>query len=343
MRLQWRFRNGIGDRDEALRKDVQEYFARKLPRIERLLVWYEEDQRHLRLTLDRQRGIFDMRAVLWLPTGTLVAEGKGDTARAAVDETVDILLREIRRHKELVRKDYLYRRRRYRERELGAAEPYLKRDVEERRREAFFELLRPLLRTVRRHARRELRVLELEGVIPRGEVTPEDLVDEVVAAAWERFPERPHRKPLDLWLIELLDERLKALAERPEKVLLGSEEAEVEEEPLTPEEDVTEESYWLERLFETPERLTLEDLVPDYHAPEAWEELTAEEQRERLEKALVPLSPEERQALFLYALEGYDEDEIAMLQGVDVSEVRERIERARNKLAEALGVARTAA
>ncbi len=291
--------------------------------------------------MNRLRGVYEVRAVLWLPTGTLVAEGKGRTPAAAVDEALAVLVREIKRHKELVRKDYLYKRRRYRVRELRAAEPYLKRDVEEERREAFFELLRPLLRSVRQHARRELRVLELEGVIPRGEISPADLVDEVIAIAWDRFSERPAGKPLDVWLIELLHERLEALAKRPEKVLMGVEETEPSEEPLTPEEDLTERAYWLERLFESPERVTLEDLVPDYETTKAWESLGAEEQREQLEKALVNLNPEERQALLLFALEGFEEDEIAMVQNCDVSEVRKRIENARAKLADFLGVGRT--
>jgi len=339
MRIHWRFRDGIEPDDKAIRKAVVEYFEKKLPRIGRLLVWYEPDQQQLSLTMSRTRGLFAARAVLWLPTGTIVAEGEGATPTAAIDDMVDTFVREIRRHRELVRKDYLFRRKRYRARELGAAEPYLRKDVEQEKREAFFDLLRPLLRRVRKYAERELRILELEGTVSQGEITANDLVDEVIATAWERFPEKPSEKPLEVWLVQLLHEKLKDLTKRPEKIVLANETSK-QEEHLIPEEDLTERSYWLERLFESPERVTLEDLMPDYESTEVWESLTGEEQREQLEEALSQLPTEERQALLLSALEGYEPREIAMIQDVAEDEVRKRIESARNKLADRLGVER---
>jgi len=63
-----------------------------------------------------------------------------------------------------------------------------------------------MLRFLRDHARRELRILELEGPIHPGEITVSDLVDEVLSLAWERFADRPRHLPLDLWLVDLLHE-----------------------------------------------------------------------------------------------------------------------------------------
>ena len=61
---------------------------------------------------------------------------------------------------------------------------------------------------LRNYARRELHILEREGDARSkgGEVA--DLVDEVLTAAWEQFASTPRHLPLDLWLIELLDEVL---------------------------------------------------------------------------------------------------------------------------------------
>ena len=80
--------------------------------------------------------------------------------------------------------------------------------MEAGRREDFFRLLRPHLRFLRDHARRELRLLELEGTLHRGELTVDDLLDEVANRAWERFADRPRQLSLDLWLTDLVQEAL---------------------------------------------------------------------------------------------------------------------------------------
>ena len=85
------------------------------------------------------------------------------------------------------------------------------------------------------------------------------------------------------------------------------------------------------------ERLGLEDLIPDAEGTEAWERLDAEEQRDRLLSLIGELPPAQRQAFLLYALEGYDTAEIAMLQDRPESQVKADIETARQ------GAARTPA
>ena len=53
---------------------------------------------------------------------------------------------------------------------------------------------------------------------------------------------------------------------------------------------------------------------------------------ERVARALAGLSPEQREAVVLFELEGFSIDEIAALQAVSVSAVKSRLSRGRNRL-----------
>jgi DNA-directed RNA polymerase specialized sigma24 family protein len=71
-------------------------------------------------------------------------------------------------------------------------------------------------------------------------------------------------------------------------------------------------------------------------ATEAWEQLQAEEQRDRLLYLMRDFPPAERQAFLLHVLENYDTAEIAMLQDRPKSQVKADIEAARRTLKERL-------
>ena len=191
------------------------------------------------------------------------AGGRGERQdpQVVLDRVADELVTEIKRHKERVRHDYIFKRKARDRADLSAAGPQLQRDVERGRREDFFRLLRPLLRSLRNHARRELRGLELEGMLHRREVTVADLLDEVLTRAWQRFADRPRHLPLDLWLTDLLHETLEELIKQEPRPHASLEE---KAEEVRPDEvpQVDEQEWWAE-LLGYEETFTLEDLIPD--------------------------------------------------------------------------------
>ncbi len=336
MKTQWTFKNNEIDKPR-----VESYWAKKQPRIERLLSNYHDDLRELRLALYRhhgEQGPWELRAVLQLPTGTLVTEETGPDWRECIDVVADELVRQIKRHKEQVRKDYLYRRRRVRREDQSTAGPYLERDRTENRSEAFFQLLQPLLPQVYAYARRELQLMELEGRISRGRTTAQDVIDEMLTRAWDRYSGRPRKIELETWLIGLVRERLAELADSPETVSFSETVEGVKEEPMTPEGDLDETDYWLERIFQQTEPVTIEDLIPDFEADEAWYQLSREEQQQRMQQALCQLPRDQREALLLYAVDGLEEAEISHLQNKDVSDVQCAIEEAKTALTRQLMV-----
>ncbi|HZW31087.1 MAG TPA: sigma factor-like helix-turn-helix DNA-binding protein [Isosphaeraceae bacterium] len=309
------------DCDEPRRERARRAWAEGWPRLERWLTTFPREQRRLLLTVrhDDRTARDEVRAVLILPAGTLVAEESADDAAVALKRVARTLGEEIKRHKDRLRHEHLEQRKSRRREVLGAAGPLLQRDAELGRSQAFFELLRPLLGTLRDHARRELRIAELEGGLPTGQVTEDDLMDEVLLRAWRQFPHRPRWVALDLWLLGLLHQ---ALGEWGEGV------------PPAPAESTRrpgDEEEWFAPLFGEEEPLGWEDLLPaDEDDPAS--RLEAEEERERALALLSQLPLVQRRAFALRVLEGYEADDIAKIQGRPESEVLADIEAARRVL-----------
>ncbi len=317
--------------DGSMKASLESYWSKKLPRLERLLVPYRPDLQDVRLTVHRheqnpQRTWYEGRAVVHLPTGTLVAEANDKEPRAVLDRLADTLAREIKRHKERVRKDYMFKRKGRARADVSAAGPLLERDREIGRREDFFQLLRPLLGFLREHARRELRILELEGVLRRNEVDAAEVLDEVLIRAWERFADRPKKLALDLWLTDLLHEVLETWVKQERRP-----HASLAERAPVGADSVGEQEWWA-ALLGYDDSFTLEDLLPGSEGTEVWDQLDAEEQRRQLLALVAELPKPQRQAFLLHALEDYDPAEIAMVQDRPESQVKADIEAARKAL-----------
>lgn len=326
MQTHWVF----NDCGSNLKEQLRAYWDKKQPRLERLLTHFQGDLKHLGLTVYRHTTPyrFEVRAVLHLPTAALVAEEEQKEFTEALDRVADALCREIKRHLEALRRDHVFRRKLRRRQNLVRAGGSLERDVAQGRRHAFFALLRPLLRFLAEHARRELHVLELEGALPRGDLTTGDLVDEVLTIAWERYTRRPRRTSLDLWLVDLLHECLERWRREPPTLSLVAAGSEPRSEDQEPGEEL---------FLESTDAITLEETLPDREQTEAWQRLEAEEQRAYLTRLLAKLPEPQRQAMLLEVLEGYDADEIALIQDRAIAEVRTDLEAARQALRCSLG------
>jgi RNA polymerase sigma factor (sigma-70 family) len=330
MSTHWVF-NGC---DEVTKARLENYWTRKLPRLQKVLAPYPVEVQDIRLTVychqpGPQRFWWEARAVVHLPTGTVVAEANGREPQLVLDEIADTLVRELKRHKERVRRDYVFKRKRRARADLSAAGPMLQRDREVGRQEDFFRLLRPLLRFLRQHAQRELHLLELEGVLHRGELSVGDVLDEVLQRAWQQFADRPKDLPLDLWLTQLLHDVLATWVKQEPRPHVSL------ETPLPPDKEEAEEEWWAD-LLGYEDTLTLEDLVPGSQGTEAWDALENEEQRRRLLELLRDFPSEKRQAFLLHVLEDYEPVEIALLQDRTEDQVRADIEEVRQTLRQRL-------
>ena len=330
MNVHWTFRNC--DRSKAR---ARKFLDMRLPRLRRRLSTLGPEDSQLDLTLYHHPGhdSWELRAVLKLPTGSLVSTSEQNKLETVVDEVVKLLTQQLRRHKSRVRREHVIRRRRQRGREFVTATPFLEQDVARDRREEFFQLLSPLLDNIREHAAQELRSLERESAIPIGEYSVDDLVDEVIVLAYDRFKLRPPDALMETWLMSLLHERLDRF---------------VEQEPpmsLTPPSiaaatgheddfglDIEDVNYWMSTLFEEDDDVRLEELVPDDAVALTLQELDADEEKRRLTRLLNKLPKRQRQAIMLREASGFEESEIATMLSIPESKVSILLETARSTL-----------
>ena len=83
--------------------------------------------------------------------------------------------------------------------------------------------------------------------------------------------------------------------------------------------------------------MTLEDILPSHEADEPWQQLEAIDQMKWVLAQLGAVSATQRRAFTLHLLDGWEPDEIAMVQGRSVEEVRGDIEAVRQMLRNRLG------
>jgi len=301
---------------------IRSYWSRKLLRIERLLQHFPEDQRELRLTVRHNHNRFDVRAVLLLPTGTLVAQSSSQMDNDAIDAVVDTLTGEVRRHRKLIRHDDSYRRKRHQRNTFRHAAVLLETNLDKPDRETFFEMLRPLMERLSSHVHRELIVAQMQGRIQRRQVTVEDIRDEVILRAWMQLNEKGPTEPLEVWLTRLIHEVLdEQVPDRPAVSI----DSEMDETDLPPDADAGEMTD-TELVLNEPPAVRLNDILPDRNAGEPWQKLDIQDQMRWVLTQVSALPHVQRRAFTLHLLDGWDPDEIAMIQGRSTAQVREDIQ-----------------
>lgn len=295
---------------------IRSHWSEKLSRIGRLLQHYPEDQRELRLTVRRNGDRFDVRAILLLPTGTLVAEGSSQMDYDAIDAVVDKLAMRVRKHKGLVRHDDSYRRKRHRNETFRHAAVLLESNIRELDKETFFEMLRPLMDRLNGHIHHELIVAQMQGRVKRRQVTVDDVRDEAILRAWTHLRQKDPTEPLEVWLVRFVHEVLDEQTPDRSIVSIDGEIDEADSGGITDNE----------ALWEEPPTMTVEDVLPDRRAVEPWQDVDIQDQMQWVLTQLTTLPHVQRRAFTLHLLDGWDPDEIAMIQGRAASEVRADIQ-----------------
>lgn len=285
----------------------------------------EPSELRLAVAHDSDSDEWEVQAALHLPNKTLSAHQTAESIERVFDRVVAALVREVDEQSDIA--TVIERRRQG----LQAILPLLERNRSANRSDGFFTFLHPLMQTLRTHAERELEILELEGTLAGEDVEPDDVLDEAMLRAWERFGSRPPDVAFDLWLIGLIHEVVAKCAEG-----LSHESLQQERESANPDEDEpTSSQSWIENTIAT-EPLEIGDLLPGHPGVDSWDRLDLETKQTRLTRLLSVLTREERQTLVLGAVEGYELQDIARFQDRPLAEVTQVFERARQKLSDAL-------
>ncbi|HUG94458.1 MAG TPA: sigma factor-like helix-turn-helix DNA-binding protein [Planctomycetaceae bacterium] len=266
---------------------------------------------------------WDVRAALFLPGRTCVAQAASESPEAALDQIGGELVRALEAHNGL---DGQPAGSPLTRQTFQAVSPLLERFAETANGGAFLAFLRPLVKSLEGYVRRELRILIRDRALPAAQVTAADVLDEALVRCWERFDRRPRDLPLDAWLVRLIEESLNEFAR-------GAAHESIERRmPLPTEEPHSSwDDTWVARAGE-PESIGFAELLPGRPGIDVWDRLDADSHQAALTEMLAQLSRPQRQALIFHAVEGYDPAEIADFQDRPVEEVLADIATARQIL-----------
>ena len=193
-------------------------------------------------------------------------------------------------------------------------------------RNEFFNQIIPLLGPLRDYITRRLRIAYLTTEIRTPVYTSDDVLDEVVLRAYDKYAKRPRDVTLEQWLYRIANDVLDRYIQqrrstdrrrRSLETLTKAELSTLEEIPFTADADA---EVWL------PEDLDDSEYQPrDFAAPAG--ESNPEEQlalKEQLQQALHALSqlPERDRIVFeLFAMEGFSPEDVARITDVPPQEV----------------------
>ena len=178
---------------------VKEKLTREIAGLAKHLVHFPPESLHLQVVLEKleRKHSFTVRMTLRLPSNILHAQKSHEHLLAAIDSAATALESEVKSLKAALRREYCWKRPAYRAR--LAAEPLVFSEPMEigtgpqadADADVVSSLLLALDEQLVAHARRELRMAELCGELPRGTFEARDVVDEVARACLAEPAKKP--------------------------------------------------------------------------------------------------------------------------------------------------------
>ena len=169
----------------APNRDMEKVIAVQLRKLTQLLVRFSPDLVHLHGVAEHgspKRGpICSLQ--LWLPTARLHAKETARDLPGAVRASFDRIVQQVKKHKEVLRRDGEWKRKKYRVRSAAKESRAGELHLENRR--DLRDYLDQVLPQLKQFIERELRFRRLSGEPGAAGVQEEELIDEVVARALE--------------------------------------------------------------------------------------------------------------------------------------------------------------
>ena len=320
--------------------DVEREIQQSIEKLKRRLQVFRPELVHLRVTVDHSnaREGFSVSADLRLPSGEMASRESAPTAAAAIKTCFDQLTEQLTKHKDHLRGQWQWQRRR----RVGRTRPQPQVPFEETMaavaaptisEQDITNYVNANLQRLNRFVERELRFRENAGSLQRDQVSPEEVVDEVVANALGDGQERPERVALEPWLYRLAIRAIHDITHRNGDDVIGI--------PLDhsarPDHNTQEGSDENQLQFHQPdEALTNRDLIADSRTASPEASVYSEEMITLVEAALLKAKHEDREAFLLFTVEGFTPEEISVISDRPVEAVRKSVTSARDYLRKAL-------
>ena len=311
--------------------ELDREFQTQIQKLSRRLQVFRPELVHLHAIVERNsaREGTVVSLNLRLPSGQLAAQEHGSPAVAAVKGAFNELLKQLTKHKDLLRGER--HRRRVKEAEpvgfektVAAVHPpkVSNGDVS--------HWVDANVERLMRYIQRELRYRESTGRIEPNALSVNEVLDETIAMALGDGEERPELLSLERWLYRLAKRAMDHL-ERD-----GNDIETVHLEVSVRKQNVRASDEPQLQYHQPDEMMTEEDVIADRGAPTPEETLYSDEMVAMLETALRDAKPQEREAFILNAIEGFTVKEIAAIAERPAREIEADLTAARDRLQRSL-------
>lgn len=316
--------------------EIEKEFTQQIAKLQRRLQVFRPELLHLHARVDHnsaRQGLL-VQLNLRMPSGQLACEETGGDGVAVTKAAFAELLKQLTRHKELLRNERgWYRRRGGREmpgvpfEETFAS---VTADGKAPRAGNGVELetyVNVNLARLQRFIEREVQYRESTGDIPANQASPEEVLDETIADALAHIDEKPDELKLEAWLVRLA---LRAMR----RVAAGNQGdgAVVRLEQSAEPQNVSGTDDGMLQFHMPDDSLHTEDVIPD---PGGWtpEQMAIhDEMVAQLQLALREGPAHEREAFILFAIEGFTVEEIAHITERGPEDVSRAVRNARQRV-----------
>lgn len=320
--------------------DLEREINGLIEKLSRRLQVFRPELVHLRVTLDHanEREGFSVSADLRLPSGDMAARESAPTASAALKTCFDQLSEQLAKHKDHLRAQWKWPRRR----RVGRTRPQSQVPFEETlaavqaptiSEQDINSYVNANLDRLFRYVERELQYRENTGALQADQVTPEEVVDEVIANALGDGNGRPEKVALEPWLYRMATRAIDDLASRNHEDVIAIPLDHAARQDHNTQSGTDENQL---QFHQPDESMTNRDLIADPRTSSPEASAYSDEMITLVEATLLKAKREDREAFLLFTVEGFTPDEIAVISDRPVEDIRKSVMTARDYLRKAL-------
>ncbi len=315
--------------------DIEKDTNHQIEKLRKRLQVFRPELIHLKGIVEQNspREGFLVSLNLRLPSGQMAVQETAPAANAALKTAFDELLKQLTKHKDMLRSSHKWSRRgsdmtRRAEREsvpfeqtLAAVQPPTVSPEDIR------TYVNANLSRLERFVDREIQYREAADLLPADSISKEEIIDEAVARALGDGIDKPERLTLEPWLYQLSMRVLDELAAGDSE---GVESVRLEDSARKSNVRATDEAHL--QYHQPDETLTRESTIRDDRTATPEDIAASDEMVAMVYLALRSASDVDREAFILNAVEGFTIEEIAAISERTPEEVRESIRAAREQL-----------
>jgi len=318
--------------------DLEKIINQQVEKLARYLQVFRPELVHLKgiVAENSARQGFVVSLNLRLPSGQMASQENSSTVTAAIKSAFDDISEQVKRHKELLRSQHKWPRRRGPARATVGTVPFeqtvaavvpAKVSLSDIAGYVDINLLR-----LKRFIQRELQYREDQDQLSPNQITVEDVVNEAIANALGEQDDKPEKMKLEPWVHRLAREAINRLSAE------GLETGQVPLERSHGQQNVQGSDEAILQFHQPDDKLMEENVIPDPAANTPEELVARRELLNLVETTLQGAGREEQESFILYTMEGFTLQEIADINNHKVEEVRAAIRRAGDHLQRALPI-----